>query len=262
MTFKTIVKNSGGSLEWELPYKSFSFTEELNNDRFATVSFDYSVISEIADNYGISVESIFSSSYRELYIYDEDDNLIYSGYIAEPRFSEGENDEGTISISSKGFFSLLERRITDDLEEYTAQDASDIAWDLIDYTQTLSYGDLGITQGLNPTTKTRDRTFRFTTIAEAIRKMSANEVKDGFDFEIDNNKVFNVYYPEMGSERQNLVLEEGFNIKSYGILKTFIDGMANQVSVIGQGQGDDTIYETRDASNTYKNNFFCINIPQ
>jgi hypothetical protein len=258
MQFRVVIQNADGSEKWEIPFYSFSFSEELNNDRSATVSFDRQALREIAETYGKNPLYVLSNTYRELYIYDEDDNLIYGGYIADLQFSRGNSEEGNMAVASKGFFSLLRKRYTANLDEYTSEDLSDIAWSLIDYTQNLSYGNFGITRGTNPTTRDADRTFRYKEIADAIEGMSNAETKDGIDFEITNNKVFNVYYPAKGSTRKSVIFEDGNNILNYNIRKPFIDSMANQVFVYGDGFGEDAVIEVRDAENSFKNAFFLL----
>lgn len=259
MTFRCVVKNSDDTLIWELPFTSFNITEELNKGESLSITFESTAIKPIADAHDITIEYIFSASYREIEIYDEDDNKIYAGYISELQFNSGVGELGKISVQSKGFFSLLEKRYTDDSLSYTSTDSSDIAWGLINFTQTNgSYGDLGITRGADPTTKNRDRTdLRYKNIAEVIKKMSANEVKDGYDFDVDTLKQFNVYYPK-GTTR-DIYLEEDFNINTYQISKTFIDGMVNQAIVIGSGADEDNqLVVTRDSTNTYKEAFFLL----
>lgn len=258
--FKVEIKAITGE-EWELPYTQFTFTEELNNESNATITVEYEVIKDIADNYGVTVEFILSATFRELYIYDENDNLIYGGYISELEFSANENEISTIAISSKGYVALLDRRYTDDgtLTDETSTDASDIAWNLINYTQGLSYGDFGITRGATgKPTKNRDRTFRYDNIGEELRKLSNNNVKDGFDFEITPSKIFNVYYPEKGTQQTNIILEEGFNIHSFTMVKTFINVMANQAIVLGAGLGTAQNVVIRDAEAEYKTSFYLL----
>jgi hypothetical protein len=242
-----------------LPFTRFNIVQELNKGESLSITFESTAIKPIANAHDITIEYIFSASYREIEIYDEDDNKIYAGYISELQFNSGVGQLGKVTVQSKGFFSLLEKRYTDDSLSYTATDSSDIAWGLINYTQTNgSYGDLGITRGADPTTKNRDRTdLRYKNIAEVIKKMSANEIKDGYDFDVDADKKFNIYYPK-GTTR-NIYLEEDFNINTYQISKTFIDGMVNQVIVIGSGVDEDNqLVVTRDASNTYKEAFFLL----
>ena len=257
--FRCVVKNSDNSLIWELPFTRFNIVQELNKGESLSITFESTAIKPIAEAHDITIEYIFSASYREIEIYDEDNNKIYAGYISELQFNSGVGELGTVTVQSKGFFSLLEKRYTDDSLSYTSTDSSDIAWGLINFTQNNgSYGNLGITRGADPTTKNRDRTdLRYKNIAEVIKKMSANEIKDGYDFDVDADKKFNIYYPK-GTTR-NIYLEEDFNINTYQISKTFIDGMVNQVIVIGSGVDEDNqLVVTRDASNTYKEAFFLL----
>ena len=252
MYFRVIVKNLDGSKQHDLPFTSLSITEELNNDRSATVTFERQILKQIADTYGVTPLSIVSDQYKELYIYDLTGTVIYSGYISDIVMSRGKGEQGSMQIASKGFFSLLNRRYTAELVEYVATDASDIAWGLINYTQTLAYGNLGITRGANPTTINRDRTFRYKNIKDALIGMSNNSVKDGFDFEIDNEKIFNIYFPAKGAQRTDIVFEDGVNIDTYSIRKPFIDSVANQVIVFGDGIGEGGLVVVRDAEDDYK----------
>jgi hypothetical protein len=260
MTFRCVVKNLDGSLMWDIPFTKFTITQELNKGELLQISFERTAIKPISDAYGVTVEFIFSASYREIEIYDEDENKIYAGYISELQFNAGANDYGNISVTSKGYFSLLEKRYTDDSLSYTSEDSADIAWALIDFTQSNgAYGDLGITRGSHPATKDRDRTdLRYKNIAEAIRGMSSSNVKEGYDFDINADKQFNIYYPK-GITREELYLENDFNINSYQIIKTFIDGMTNQAIVIGSGVDEtNQLIVTRDADNAYKEAFFLL----
>jgi hypothetical protein len=257
--YKVIVQNLGGTLKWDLPYNKFSFSEILNQDRDLQVEFNIPTLNAIAGDYGINFEYILTASYREIYVYS-DDTVIYGGYISDLNINRSVGNSGTVTVASKGFFSLLKKRYTQAsaYRTYTAEDSADIAWDLIDYTQGKTYGDLGITRGTHPTTKDRDRTLLRENIGEVIEGMSASNVKEGYDFEIDEDKIFNIYYPEKGSIRTNIVLSEDFNIKSYSIRKTFVDSMVNQVHVVGDGFGIDSPVETRDSNATYKSNFFLL----
>lgn len=246
--------------EWEIPYSSFSFTEELNNDKSATVTLDFEVVEPVATTYNVTVEYILTASFRELYIYDGTTKL-YGGYIAEVSYQAGGNEKGTISITSKGFFSLFDKRFTDDgtICSYSSTDASDIAWNLLNYSQGLSFGDFGIVRGATGIpTKDRDRNCKYDNIADTIRKLSNTNVKDGFDFEITSDKVFNVYYPQAGTQKSNVIFEADFNIASFSIIRTFVDGMVNQVIVGGNGQGEGQLISVRDADSSYKSSFYLL----
>lgn len=264
MAYRIEIRNSGGTERWEVPFVRFSFSELLDKDRSLTVTFNYSVVKVIADAMDITVEYIVSAAYREIYVINSSGTTVYAGYVSDLQFTKGQGLQGTLIVASKGFFSLLRKRYTTSNAKvvYTATDASDIAWDLIDDTQVKTSGNFGITRGTDPTTTSRDRTYLRANIAEAIEDLSAVEIKNGFDFEIDNSKIFNVYYPEKGTQRDNIILEDGFNILTYEIRKTFIDDMINQVHVVGEGFGTDAPVETRDSEAIYKSNFFLLEAVQ
>lgn len=255
MEFHAVIQNSDGSLKWQVPFASFSIAEELNNDRNCQMSFNRKVLEAAIANYDITVYQLLKFQYRELYIYDEDENLIYGGFIDEVQTNSGADDGGSISITSKGFFSLLDKRVTSALLAYTSQDAGDIAWALIAYSQALSYGNLGITRGVHPATVNRDRTFRYVKLSEAIEGLSNKNILNGFDFEITNSKVFNIFYPEKGSLRSGLLLEYGWNIDGYQITENGLMGLVNQAIVLGENYGDDIVAVARDAENDYKANY-------
>lgn len=97
---------------------------------------------------------------------------------------------------------------------YTGVDQGEIAWSLVDYTQGLPGGDLGISkgwQGTSPTGVTRDRTYEVRdSIGERVQELS--EVNDGFDWDIvpasPSALTFQVWYPQRGADR-GVVLEYG-----------------------------------------------------
>jgi hypothetical protein len=262
MNFRLVVQNADGSQKWELPYDSWSFTEELNKDRSGTIKFTDSNVEQIGNVYSVSPEFIFSAGYREIYIFDEANNRIYGGYLAEPSVSKDANGKKTRTIATKGFFHLLEKRLTNippvPSVFYASDYATDIAWDLINTTQALDFGGLGITRGSHPNDVLNQRTFRYHTIKQAIEKLDNNNTKDGIDHEITPLKVFNTFFPTKGSLRSTLLLEDGFNIDNYSVRKNFIDAMANQVVALGEGEGDAMITSLADAEDIYKENFFLL----
>ena len=262
MFFKVIIQNISGTEKWEIPIDGWSFTEELNRDKSATFNISDETVQYIADVFNLTNEYIFSASYREAYIFDEDDVRIYGGYIAEPSVNKGSDGVKTRTITSKGFFSLLAKRFTnkppDYKRVYEAEYATDIAWDLIQYTQGLPFGDLLITRGAHPNDELNDRTLKFRTIKEAIEKLDNNNTTGGIDHEITPDKVFNTFYPQKGSQRLGFKLVDGFNINSYSIRKNFIDAMANQVIVFGEGQDELMATSLQDSEDEFKENFFLL----
>lgn len=258
MDFRAVIKDKDGIEQWEIPFNSFSFTEEINNDRNCSLSLNNQSIRTIADKYGVSLLHILSARYRELEIYDGATKR-YAGYISNLNFGRGSGEEGSTTIASKGFFSLLDKRYSESSKFFAAEDSADIAWYMINYTQTLTPGgDLGITRGSHPATKDRQRTFTYSKISDEIIGMSNREVTEGYDFEIDNDKVFTIYYPAKDQYKPEVILEDGYNITSYGISMPFIDSMCNEVIVNGNGFGEDASIEIVDSIDDYKNAFFLL----
>lgn len=264
MTFKVIIQNSTGTDRFEIPVADWTIAEELNKDRSGEIEIDYQVIKTIADTYGVTPKYILSASYREVYIYDEDKNLVYGGYVNEVNTSKTEKGEKTYKVTTKGFFNLLEKRLTNLVSEikrvYTQQRASQIIKNLVAYTQSLAYGNLGIVNGQEAPDQSvlNDRTFKYDTIKSAIEKLGNNETWDGVDFEITSQKILNTYFPTKGSQKEDFELVDGFNILSYEIKEKMINSMANQVAVCGDGQGDEMLAVQRDADDTYKQTFFLL----
>jgi hypothetical protein len=168
--------------------------------------------------------------------------LIWAGVIWEIEEECKEND-GSILVSCVEIFHILsEKRYT--FDTYTDTDAGEIAWELINTTQGLTGGNLGITQGTIQATQNRDRTYSDEKIGEKIIQLT--EVINGFDFEITpsikNNAlgVFNVY-TKRGETITDFRLEYGEglknNIQSWNRKRTLSD-IYNSVIVEGEGLGD------------------------
>ena len=255
MQFRVFITSA--TEKWEVPFRDFSFTEELNNDKNATFSFEVTALEKVALKYAITAEYIISAAYREVQVVDENDEVIYYGVLDEPTVSGGMSEGSVLTVTSRGFLSLFSKRVVTSAE-YNAQDMSDIAWDLINDSQSLTEGDFGINRGADPSTVSRDRTFRNRYILDALFTLSNSNIKNGIDFDVDNAKDFNVYYPAKGSQRDNIRLELGFNIKTWTVRKTGIWAMANQVIVLGDGFGDDTLSVTRDSDLSYKEAYFLL----
>lgn len=110
-------------------------------------------------------------------------------------------------------------------------DAGAIAWDLIKTSQLKTNGNLGITEGNIATTQDRTRTYNNQNIMEAIVNLS--EVINGFDFEITNDKVFNVYTIKGDDLTDSLILEYGRNLQSVSIDEDFTTPCNNAI-VLGE----------------------------
>jgi hypothetical protein len=168
--------------------------------------------------------------------------LIWAGVIWEIT-EDAQDDEGTVNVQCTEIFHILsEKRYTSNT--YSSTDAGQIAWGLINTTQGLTGGNLGITQGTIQTTQNRDRQYFDEKIGEKIIQLT--EVINGFDFEITPSikvntlGIFNVY-AKRGATLNTFRLEYGEglknNIQSWSRKRTVSD-MFNSIVVEGEGYGD------------------------
>lgn len=252
--YQLYIRYSDGTL-FEIPYVSVSFTEELNKGKDARISFDYESLKAIADTYSTTVEFLLAGGYREIYV-EKESTKIYYGVITDYNIAKNDNGILAVDIASVDFFVLLSKRYTDNERIFTSTEASEIAWTLIDESQTSDspYSDLGITQGATVTSKNRDRTFRFDNVRDEIIKMTNANLDNGFDCDIDNGKAFNCYYPEKGSQRPNIFLDDE-TIINWRFRKPFLLSLTNKVYVLGEGFDDSILYVTRESGHTYKSAF-------
>jgi hypothetical protein len=119
----------------------------------------------------------------------------------------------TVQLSAVDYRGLLDRRIVHSAVTYTGVDQSQIAWNLINTSQGLSGGDVGITRG--PTWNhgvTRTRNYEAgKSIGEAIQQLG--NVIDGFEWEIDPELRFRTWQPQRGAAR-DFVAEYGNTVDS------------------------------------------------
>src|SRR5918998_3481531 len=77
-------------------------------------------------------------------------------------------DEVQEAVKVDGWFNLFKDRRTSSSRLFTSVDAGQIAWTLINESQTLNYGSLGIIQGTITASQTRTRLYEFANIRDAI----------------------------------------------------------------------------------------------
>lgn len=238
------IYNKNGSDIWVLPFQTISISEELNVGISGNITINYLDLKRYADKLSTTPDNIVSSEYREWKLY-KDNTLFYAGILLHRKMFGSKTQATSMSIDFAGYEAILSNRLTGNAGTnwtYTGQDSANIAWDLINKTQNDADGEgnVGITRGLHPTTVNRDRTCRFDYIRKVIEGMSANSKDDGFDWEIDKQKVFNIFYPAKGELKSNIVLDD-FNILSWTNDKDLSGKLANRVIVIGEGSTDDIV---------------------
>jgi microcystin-dependent protein len=109
-------------------------------------------------------------------------------------------DVHTVAFAAVDYRGLLDRRIlwSDSPLSFRGVDQGQIAWTLIADSQRRPGGNLGVVQGTGTQTGVaRDRDFApGQKLGELITQLG--EVIGGFDWEIDANLAFNVFYPQRG----------------------------------------------------------------
>jgi ReqiPepy6 Gp37-like protein len=233
VTFRIKVRDQNGDELGEFDvYRSLKFNKRLNN--YGQCSFEIPGNQEKAS-------SLISLRRYSVYIYrtvDGTDTLVWSG---EQAMREGtlENDGSNwVTIHCFTWLEQLNSRYTAAEVPFTSQDAGEIAWELIDTSQGLTGGDMGITEGTIIPTTDRDRTYYNQNIMEAIINLA--NVLSGFDFEITDAKIFNVYAIKGVDKTAEILLEYGVNMTSAHIIEDFVKPV-NKAIVLGEAIGEDNL---------------------
>lgn len=253
--FKLFVEDTDTEDKWELPFIKCQFTDELNIGKNASFSLSFADVKKVADAYETTVIFMLTGGDRDIFVQKNNQN-VYLGVITDFQLSKDDKGFLVINLASVGFSSLLKKRRTDELRKFVSTDAGLIAWTLINESQNsdLPYSDFGITQGVIQTSVDRDRTFRFAEILESIFKMSNEDKLNGFDFEVDNTKKFNVFFPEKGSQREDIFVDES-NIMMWRHRKPLVFNLTTQVYVLGEGFDDSLIFVKRTSPTSFRNSF-------
>jgi hypothetical protein len=225
---------SNGSLLAELSgrAKNKSITIQRNRAGYASFTMDIYDFEKFCRSINVHPRSIIGVGSNELKV-RRLNRYLFGGQIQYYDTTLGDGNE--ITIRAVGYFDLFKDRYTSANKLFTNTDAGQIAWTLINDSQTLTNGTFGITMGTIQTSVNRDRLYEYKNVRDAIIQLS--EVINGFDFEITHDKVFNVYYPRQGSTIDVFRFEyPGLNIKK---IKPMVDAsdLVNEVIARGQGIG-------------------------
>lgn len=262
--FRITIKDPATDEEYEIQPKSWEIKTELNKESTASFTVGYEDTQKSADAYNTTVLAIMTAKWREIFIERKNSSGVYTKIFwgAVTDFSldpKGQGDQD-FKFSAVSWFGLLtKRRAGIPSRIFTGVDAGEIAWTLIDESQLSDapYSDLGITEGTITASVNRDRTYKFDNIRDSIYNLSASNLASGFDFEIDNTKAFNVYYPNKGVNKFNIVFEQR-NLANWSFKKNLLLSMTNKVYVVGQATNEDVLYVTRNADNSYKTDWTLL----
>lgn len=236
--YKVVIADIAGTALDEVPASNLEFAFTLNG--FSSCSFLLPV------RHPKSTRSLITPGSRTVYIYRKN-VLVWGGYLERVQVSDEEN----LQVGSDSWLVMLGHRHIDVNRSYSSIEQQAIAWDLINWTQGKTNGNMGITRWGSEVSSgvTRNVTFKFwerRKILDVISEMSA--LDNGFDFFIDPNKVWKVKSPSWGVTQTNIVFEYGKNVSGVSY-QHFADNVANVITGLGAGDGNDTcISEVTDSS--------------
>lgn len=234
---------SGATLVADLNYDELEYGFSLNETDWATIVIDMWKPQATVDN--------LREGERVINI-TRDGTLVWAGYIWD---IEGGTDTGQIRLACEGWGSMLYHRLIDDDKQYSDEEQFDIAWDLINFTQNKTAGDIGITRGPQADSgNVRTVKYRYwerRVIGEVIDELAA--MNGGFDFDISPAKVFNMYFPRKGS-LLTTTFELDTNVSNIYQLRSARE-VASEIHGIGGGEGKATciaVVFDPGAQSTYK----------
>lgn len=251
------LKDIGTGNLYELPYKSINYIEELNAGKSMTFQLDYNAIKELATTYGTTPKDLFTATLREIWVEitmpDASPVIPFISVVSEYNRTKDVTGTYQLQIPSIDYFALLQKRRTGLTQvDFTSQDPVDIAWSLINTSQGLTYGDLGITRGVHPATGLSVTvSYINAELKTEITNLSNNKQNGSFDLDIDSTKTFNTYYPTKGSVRSNIVLDDN-NILADGVKIPVVLAITNDVNVTGQSQTGVNRVASNPTINAYK----------
>lgn len=226
-----VVTKAGAEIGEFINFTKLSFTKRLNN--YGTCTFEIPIEEP-------NLDSLISLRNYEVRIYRYD-TLVWAGEQTHLTANIDRKSIEPMTITCQSYLELFNNRFTDIEDIYTGVDAGAIAWNLINDSQLLTDGDFGITEGYIASTTDRDRTYNNKNIMDVIIELS--NVAGGFDFEITDEKVFNVY-SRKGNDRSNeIVFEYGTNMDNINIELDFTNPI-NQGIALGEGIGNLQLMQT------------------
>jgi hypothetical protein len=181
------------------------------------------------------------------------DVTFFRGILSEMDINKAEFDVN-INLTFKGWLAYFQRRYI--TKDYTATDQGDIAWDMIATMQAETDGDIGITEGTITATKDRDRSFDRQEVGKNIINMGAQNIIDGYEFEITNAKVFTAG-ARLGTDKPQIVFDKN-NIKAFKIDYLVGLGLTTQTHALGDGVGVDQLEEVNTATGTYTGKWYLL----
>lgn len=248
MEYRIRIKNLSGTEVFDIPYLSFNFEEGLNRGIQGSIGCSYQALKEYAEALKTTYNGMLKGVYREVEVYREG-TLLYTLVLNK----KASRKKGSVTLYVSDYVAMLDTRITgNDGLKYNTEDSAVIAWDEINLSQLKTNGDFGITLGAQPTTKQRQRTLRYDTLLDLLVGMSNYKLKDGYDFEITQNKALNFYYPQKGQTLSNVIFSNK-NTIDWTVTESMAGNIFNKVAVLGKGSEDSMVTSEREDTTNQPN---------
>ncbi len=206
--FRVVIADLAGEPIEEVPARGLQFPRALNDP--GSCSFD------LLKKDAKSVRSLLEPGQRKILVRDGD----MLRFVASLDAISGGSDSNTIKIGGPGFhLARLSDRFIDVNRNYDDVEQFDIAWDLIDWTQTKTAGaDLGITRWDHEVPSGVVRSVGYhaldrPVIAESLKSLAGAD--DGFDFEITPDGIWKVHHPSQGGDSDAAFIHPRKNILSF-----------------------------------------------
>ncbi|HWY79456.1 MAG TPA: hypothetical protein VNW29_03800 [Candidatus Sulfotelmatobacter sp.] len=240
MTFTVFLKHVATGDKYELPFEWVNYVEELNNGSSATFNLDFATINEqVAIPYGTNPKDLFTAVLSEIWVENDSGIKVWFGLVTEYTRTKDASGNNKLQIAAIDYFGIFQKRRTGASVDFTAVDPATIPWSLINTSQLLTHGDLGITVGVTASTGLSvTQNYKRADIKQSISDLSNFKLKNSFDFDIDYTKKLNIYYPTKGSLRANVVFDDS-NILGDAVKIPVLLNMTNSVFARGQGINND-----------------------
>lgn len=257
-TVTLMLRDTVGGTVYELPFNTIQWINELNFGKQITLNLDYPSLKALATTYSTTVAQLFTATMREIQVY-VNGNLQWLGVVTEFDISRDASGGYQVTVAGVDYFSLLQKRRTGStMLSFTAADPATIPMSLINTSQALTYGNLGITAGVTAVTGLAVTvTYKNAELRTEIINLSNARQLGSFDFDLDVTKKLNLYYPFMGTVRQNIILDDN-NILGMTAKVPMLLSMTNSVFATGQGINNDQAVVNVQASGSTINSYTLL----
>lgn len=245
--YKIIFKNKALSQQWEIPYESGVVAWNLDSVHTFQITVNLVYLRDYLATQNNTIQGLFETSFLNVYLY-KDGVLIFAGFVADVQYkTSGANI--TAQVNCKSWLGYFENRFYSGA--FSATDAGDIAWGLIN-----AVNDISITKGTVTATKNRDRTYVYDEVAKSVIALSILNLSSGLDFDITNQKVFTAV-PRLGADYANIIFDVE-EIIDYTVNVGLVGTVINKGYIMGGGIGDDQIVRDYSLGSSYTDNWYRL----